>query len=152
MSHNVLTSPAEDRGEPDKFANMTAREHFDRQFTPTSQLPDPAVFATNLTRRTVEVISGLRDIIQIARWVNEDVYLSVQAETNSRARKRSLLPPGAQGLMVRDFTVTRVKISEPREGIIEACLMVGSGLRMRAVALRLEGFDRRWRASSFSLI
>jgi hypothetical protein len=123
MSHTVLTSPAEDPAEPEKLASIVAREHFDRQFTPTSLLPDPAAFAMNLTRRTIEVLQGARDITQIARWVTDDVYFSLLDQ-----------------------------ISEPREGIIEACVMVSGSRRSRAVALRLEGLDNRWRASSFAML
>jgi hypothetical protein len=152
MSHTVLTSPAEDPAEPEKLASIVAREHFDRQFTPTSLLPDPAAFAMNLTRRTIEVLQGARDITQIARWVTDDVYFSLLDQINARTRKMSLIAPGAKPRTLRDFTLTTVKISEPREGIIEACVMVSGSRRSRAVALRLEGLDNRWRASSFAML
>jgi hypothetical protein len=152
MSHTVLTSPAEDPTEPEKLTSIVAREHFDRQFTPTSLLPDPAAFAMNLTRRTIEVLQGARDITQIARWVTDDVYFSLLDQINARTRKMSLIAPGAKPRTLRDFTLTTVKISEPREGIIEACVMVSGSRRSRAVALRLEGLDNRWRASSFAML
>jgi hypothetical protein len=43
-------------------------------------------------------------------------------------------------------------MSSPRDGIIEAVTIVTSRARARAVAIRLEGLDRRWRASAISVL
>ncbi len=50
------------------------------------------------------------------------------------------------------FSVGEPRISEPRDGVIEAVTIVTSRARARAVAIRLEGLDRRWRASAISVL
>ncbi|TFD74103.1 hypothetical protein E3T54_14990 [Cryobacterium sp. Sr8] len=50
------------------------------------------------------------------------------------------------------ITIGRVIISEPRDGVVEAVVIVHSRVRVRAVALRLEGLDRRWRASAINVL
>lgn len=152
MSRITTTGPADDSEGGEKFRVISERERFEPQLTPSSQLPDPRVFAMNLTRRTIEVLSGSRDLAQIARWVTDDVFASLQEQVNARILKMSLIPEEKHRKTVRNFTVTHVRVSEPREGIVEACLLVHGTKRMRAVALRLEGFDHRWRASSFTLL
>jgi hypothetical protein len=152
MSRTATATPADDFEGKEKFKVVTDGERFDRQFTPTRDLPDPGIFALNLTRRAIEVISGTRDLSQIARWVTDDVFQSLQEQVNARTRKMSLIPEEKQNKTLRNFSVSNVRVSEPREGIVEACLLVHGTKRMRAVAIRLEGYDRRWRASSFTLL
>jgi hypothetical protein len=43
-------------------------------------------------------------------------------------------------------------MSEPRDGIVEAVVIVHGRARSRAVAIRLEGLDHRWRASALSIL
>lgn len=152
MSRTALANPADDSEGHERFRVISESERFGPQFTPSSQLPDPAVFAMNLTRRAIEVVSGSRDLAQIARWVTDDVFRSLEEQVNARIRKMSLIPEDKQPRTLRNFTVSHVRVSQPREGIVEACLLVHGTKRMRAVALRLEGFDHRWRASSFTLL
>ena len=45
-----------------------------------------------------------------------------------------------------------VTVGNPREGVVEACVVVRGAKRIRAAALRLEGYDRRWRATSFTIL
>ncbi|MGB3376691.1 MAG: Rv3235 family protein, partial [Microbacterium sp.] len=42
--------------------------------------------------------------------------------------------------------------SAPADGIVEAVVVVAGPGRTRAVAIRLEGLDSRWRASSFAVL
>lgn len=152
MSRIPTIHGADDSEGIEKFRVISESERFEPQFTPTSLLPDPGIFAMNLTRRAIEVISGSRDLAQIARWVTDDVFSALQEQVNARIRKMSLIPEEKHHRTVRNFTVSHVRLSQPREGIVEACLLVHGTKRMRAVALRLEGFDHRWRASSFTLL
>jgi hypothetical protein len=43
-------------------------------------------------------------------------------------------------------------ICEPRDGVVEATVVIRNPVRVRAVAIRLEGLDRRWRASAVSVL
>ncbi|MGL4338817.1 MAG: Rv3235 family protein, partial [Rhodoglobus sp.] len=41
---------------------------------------------------------------------------------------------------------------EPRDGVVEAVVIIRNRARTRAVALRLEGLDRRWRATAINVL
>ena len=50
------------------------------------------------------------------------------------------------------LSIGHILISEPRDGVIEAVVMVHTRARARAVAIRLEGLDSRWRASAINVL
>lgn len=152
MVPKTSITPDEEPGETSKFRNISANEQFAPQVSRRSELPDPEDFVRNFTHRAVEVMTGSRDISQIARWVSEDVYKSMKAQVNGRIRKTSLVSPDAKPQAALTFSLSNVRVSEPREGIVEACVLVTGGKRVRAAALRLEGLDRRWRTTSFTLL
>lgn len=136
--------PRPRRGEPfdiDRF--------FGRQSTPSSELPDPGPLLENLARCVVEVLAGARELEQLARWVTEDVYRTIL--------RRSLLAKRARSLS--DSTVARpvlrigsVIVTSPRDGIVEGVVIAHSRRRTRAIAIRLEGVDRRWRAVAIHVL
>jgi hypothetical protein len=45
-----------------------------------------------------------------------------------------------------------MRVTQPVDGIVEAAIVVAGPGRTRAVAVRLEGLDGRWRASSFAVL
>jgi hypothetical protein len=124
-------------------------DFFDHQPTPTTALPDPRPLIENLTRCVIEILAGARELDQIARWLTDDVYrhLLKRVVLSSRARQAK----GAKALRPT-FTIGSVIISEPRDGIVEATVVVRGRARVRAVALRLEGLDRRWRATAIHVL
>ncbi|MCU1530156.1 MAG: 3-hydroxyacyl-CoA dehydrogenase [Frondihabitans sp.] len=123
--------------------------HFDRQPTPRSNLPDPAPLVTNLARCVVEILAGAREIEQIARWVTDDVYRHLLKRVVLAARARS-----ARGSTTArpTFSVGSIRLTEPSDGVIEAVVIMHGRVRSRAVALRLEGLDRRWRATAVHVL
>jgi len=126
-----------------------ADDFFDQQPTPTSALPDPRPLIENLTRCVIEILAGARELDQIARWLTDDVYrhLLKRVVLSSRARQAT----GAPALRPA-FTIGSVIVCEPRDGIVEATVVVRGRARVRAVALRLEGLDRRWRATAIHVL
>ncbi len=50
------------------------------------------------------------------------------------------------------FTIGTVTSFSPRDGVIEAVIVVHGRARARAVAIRLEGLDRRWRATAINVL
>jgi hypothetical protein len=131
----------EPRFAPDDF--------FDHQPTPSAALPDPRPLLENLTRCVIEILAGARDLDQIGRWLTDDVYrhLLKRVVLSSRARQAK----GAQALRPT-FAIGSVLVCEPRDGIVEATVVVRGRARVRAVALRLEGLDRRWRATAIHVL
>ncbi|MBX3193929.1 MAG: 3-hydroxyacyl-CoA dehydrogenase [Microbacteriaceae bacterium] len=126
-----------------------ADDFFGHQPTPTHHLPDPVPLLRNLARCVIEILAGARELEQIARWVSDDVHahLLKRVVISSRAR-------AAKGQPARRpaFTVGSICVSTPRDGVIEAVVIVRGRARVRAVALRLEGLDRRWRATAINVL
>lgn len=50
------------------------------------------------------------------------------------------------------FSIGSTTISEPRDGVVEAVVIVRGRARVRAVAIRLEGLDARWRATAINVL
>lgn len=128
---------------------MTLHEYFARQPTPTVELPDPAPLLRTLTQGVLEVLAGVREVDQLARWFSEDAYRSLVTRSNLSARARS-----ARGVVPArpSFEIRSLRISEPVDGVIEAVVIVAGPGRTRAVAVRLEGLDRRWRVTSLAIL
>jgi hypothetical protein len=50
------------------------------------------------------------------------------------------------------FTMGSIRLCEPRDGAVEAVVIVRGRARTRAVAVRLEGLDKRWRATAINVL
>jgi len=137
LPSKVIRSPFQ----PDEF--------FGTQPSARSALPNPQPLLENLTRCVIEILAGARDLEQISRWVSDDVYrhLLKRVVLSTRARQ-------ATGKVVRrpTFSIGSTSIYEPRDGVVEAVVIVHGRARTRAVALRLEGLDNRWRATAINVL
>lgn len=124
-------------------------EFFGHQPTSATALPDPAPLIENLARCVVEVLAGARDLEQLARWVTDEVFkhLLKRVVLSTRARQatgRAATRPA--------FSIGSVRVCEPRDGVVEAVVIVLGRARTRAVAIRLEGLDARWRATAINVL
>jgi hypothetical protein len=124
-------------------------DYFGLQPSSRGQLPDPEPLLVNLTRCVIEVLAGARELDQLARWVSDDVYRHLLKRVVLSSRARSIKGLQAQRPAI---SIGRVTITEPRDGVVEAVVIVHSKVRVRAVALRLEGLDNRWRASAINVL
>jgi hypothetical protein len=124
-------------------------DFFGQQPTSRSQLPDPEPLLVNLARCVIEVLAGARELDQLARWVSDDVYKHLLTRVVLSARARAVTGKRAQR---PTLVIGNIIMSEPRDGVIEAVVIVKSKVRVRAVALRLEGLDHRWRASAINVL
>jgi hypothetical protein len=128
---------------------MMTLEDFAPQPTPTAELPDPAPLLESLTRGVLEVLAGVREADQLARWFTEDAFRVLIARANLSARARS-----ARGIVPTRpvFRILSTHASSPADGVVEATVIVESPGRTRAVAIRLEGMDRRWRSTTLAIL
>ncbi|KJL27242.1 hypothetical protein RL72_00594 [Microbacterium azadirachtae] len=128
---------------------MMTLEDFAPQPTPSADLPDPTPLLQSLTRGVLEVLAGVREADQLARWLSQDAFLSLTARANLSTRARS-----ARGVVPARpvFRILSTHVCEPADGVVEATLIVQTPGRARAVAVRLEGLDRRWRATSLAIL
>jgi hypothetical protein len=115
----------------------------------TTDLPDPEPLITNLTRCVIEVIAGARDLEQITRWVTDEVFDRLERRVSFANRARRV--KGAPSQRPR-FSIMSIRAFEPAPGVVEATVIVQMPQRVRALAMRLEGLDRRWRATSISVL
>ncbi|MCB8044799.1 3-hydroxyacyl-CoA dehydrogenase [Microbacterium oxydans] len=128
---------------------MMPHEYFAPQPTSTSELSDPVPLLRSLTHGVLEVLAGVREVDQLARWLSEDAFRSLVTRANLSARARS-----ARGVVPArpTFEIRALRVTEPLDGVIEAVVVVAGPGRTRAVAVRLEGIDRRWRATSLAIL
>jgi hypothetical protein len=149
-----MTSPSS--GEPafrspasPSHASFDADQFFGRQRTSTQHLPPPEPLLENLTRCVMEVLAGARELDQLARWISEEVYKHLLKRQVVSARARQV--KGLQAVRPV-LKIGRITTFEPRDGVVEAVVMVHQRTRSRAVAIRLEGMDHRWRATAISVL
>jgi hypothetical protein len=96
----------------------------------------------------MEVLAGRRAVRQLAPVTTEGVYAQLECRLHAlRALRlrRGLVSPGAA-------RVISVRVDEPTDGVAEVTAVVRRGDRHRAVALRLEGVDGRWRCTVLQLM
>jgi Family of unknown function (DUF6459) len=124
-------------------------EYFGRQRTSSSRLPDPRPLVENLAGSALEVLAGARDLEQIARWMSEDVYKHLLRRVVLAARGRDARHQAPARPV---FQLAATRITFPADGVVEATVIVHGRARTRAIALRLEGLDSRWRATALHIL
>ena len=109
----------------------------------------PRPLIENLTRCVIEILAGARELEQVSRWVTDDVYRNLlrRVVISTRARQAK-----GQSVARPTFSIGSLTVCEPRDGVVEAVVIVRGRARVRAVALRLEGLDRRWRATAINVL
>jgi hypothetical protein len=125
-------------------------EYFGKEYSKNSELPDPSSRIQALAFGVVQVIAGERSVDQISQWVTDEVYQRVRARAVAAKLARRYgknEPRYALNLQVR-----KVKTQSPRDGVVESVVLLSASDRIRAVAIRLEGLNRRWRATAISVI
>jgi hypothetical protein len=103
-------------------------------------LPDPRPWTARLAQAIVEVLAGARPASQLSRVATLDVLQLLE-----RGSGRLGTRPGRPA---QRPIVGSVHVSEPLDGVAEACAVVDTGPRKRAIALRLEGVNGQWRCTA----
>lgn len=120
--------------------------------TPTQNLPEPSGWTRQFVQAAVEVASGQRPAGQLGRYTSEDVLASLSRRGRlSAAQRRSASRTAGRPDHARRAVVLSVRTTFPVDGVVEACSVVNDNGRMRAVALRLEGLDSRWRVTALEI-
>lgn len=114
--------------------------------TPRTDLPDPRRWAGALVQAVVETRLGDRPASQLVRWTTREVYERIARQAGSAHG------PSARGARAIRPVIRSLHVSEPGDGVVEACSLVHDGTRGRAVALRLEGIDGRWVCTALDLL
>lgn len=125
-------------------------EYFGKQYTKSADLPDPTERLKALAYGLVQVMSGERPIDQIAAWVSDEVYQRLRIKTQGTLA--AIRAGKVKANRLQNLQVGSMKTSSPRDGVVESVVLLRSQDRTRAVTIRLEGINNRWRATSVSLL
>ena len=128
---------------------LESDDYFGSQFPSSTDLGDPKPVLSFLALSVIETIAGIRDIEQCARWLTDGVYQQLRQKSLASTRSRA---EGQIKALRPNITVGRISTFSPREGIVEGVVIVHNLGRARAVAIRLEGYNGRWRARSLAVL
>ena len=91
----------------------------------------------------------MRDLEQLGRWLSESVYRHLLRRSIIAARGRAVR---GQTPARPVATVAATRITFPAGNVVEATVLLHGVSRTRAVAIRLEGMDQRWRATALAVL
>ncbi|MBV9174069.1 MAG: hypothetical protein JOZ81_28745 [Chloroflexi bacterium] len=121
---------------PSRRRLQTVADSFGVRPTGRGDLPDPESFTRRLLVGAFEVLGGRRSLHQLAPHVSARVYAALVTDVERVTTRRKWRTPPA---------VRSIRVCEPADGVAEVAAVIYSAGRSRAVALRLEGLDGRWR-------
>ena len=114
-----------------------------------NDLPDPGPVLRKIAPGVVEVLAGVRNVEQLSSNLSENVYLKLRDRAASLARSRSA---SGEKFARPDVVVKNLHHESHRPGVVQSVVLVKTKLRTRAVAIRLEMRNRRWQATSVSIL
>jgi hypothetical protein len=107
---------------------------------PRATLPDARRASLRLARALAEVLAGARPPQQLCEVASLDVMQQLERNAGRLLGPRS--GPPAQP------RVLSVHVSEPGSGVAEACAVIDTGPRRRALAFRVEIVRGNWRCTA----
>lgn len=116
---------------------------------PDRLLPDVGDTARSLALCVAEILTGAREVDTIARWITEEVHRHLQQRAAIAARARSVSRRSQHRAVIR---VGGVVLDASRGDVVEAAVVVHTRSHARAVAIRLEARQGRWRATAIGVL
>ena len=128
-------------------ASATGRSSWRPTTTTPRPLPDgdPSTVARAVALASLEVLAGRRSVAQLARWLTPGVYESLQVRAG--LTQRVLGTTGG----TRPPVIRRSRACRVDSHVLEASLVADDGVRVRAVALRLEAHRGAWRVTALEI-
>jgi hypothetical protein len=121
---------------PSALRLQTDSDPFGVQPTGRQDLPELAAFARRLVIAIIETATGRRPAAQLRQHTAPAVLAGLARDAGKITRLGSAQRPA---------TLHSLHFAEPADGVAEIAAIVRVGDRFRALALRLEGLDGRWR-------
>lgn len=113
----------------------------ERRPAANADLPDPARWGRRLLIGIIETAAGRRPLAQLGAVLSMSVAAGLGADLERAAR-------GHRRHWTHAAAIRSVHASEPGDGVAELSATVKSASgRVRAIALRLEAHDGRWRCT-----
>jgi hypothetical protein len=100
------------------------------------ELPEPALLARRLVIGVVEIATGRRAASQLRHHTSPAVQAGLVRDAGRISRLGTVQRPAA---------LHSLHVTEPADGVAEVAAVLRIENRFRALALRLEGLDGRWR-------
>ncbi|GAA4791327.1 MULTISPECIES: Rv3235 family protein [Rothia] len=105
---------------------------------------------------TVEIFMGLRPMHHLSPWLSQACYRRVhqQVQKVHEMVNRTFKPPASSGPLqprVHPVKARRIILQKVSPKAYEACLIVQDAQRARAVALRAEFLNRRWKITALDI-
>ncbi len=141
---NAVTSATRKVSKP-----LDSDDYFGIEFGNSDELGDPRPILAFLAQSVIETLAGIRDIEQCARWLSDGVYQQLRQKSLASSRSRA---ESSVKAMRPNLVVGKISVFSPRPGVIEGVVIVHNIGRARAVAIRLEGYNSRWRARSVAVL
>jgi hypothetical protein len=127
---------------PSPLRLRSPRDPFAAQPTGRADLPNIEAFTRRFVVAIVEVAVGRRSAMQLATNMSAPVHAGLMRGGGRLARL---------GTPTRPAGIHSVHISEPADGVAECAIVLRVGTRFRAMALRMEGIDGRWRCTRLQI-
>ena len=106
--------------------------------------PEISAWASRFVPALVEVLSGDRPVSQLMRWTEREVYEEI--------RRRVEAQPRSSGTRQARAAVRSIHLCQPRPDAAEITAVVRAGQRTRALAVRLDAIEDRWRCTEFAVV
>lgn len=114
-----------------------------------ADLGNPEKVLKVVAASVIEVIAGVRPVEQLASHLSDEVYVRLRDRAVRAAARRA---QSGQKTPIPSLSVGKVTIAVPAMGVVESVVLVRFPDRTRAIAIRLEGINRSWRATAISII
>jgi hypothetical protein len=112
-----------------------------RASTRPAEPADARRWSARLAQGIAEALAGHRPVQQLVRWTDESVYEMLTHRLTGRVPSAGPRP-----------RVRSIRISRPRDGVVEATAVVDTAGRCRALALRLEAGHGHWRCTALDIV
>jgi len=123
------------------LAPSTFGEDFDPEFAPeptsAEDLPDITELMSQFMHNVLEIWAGRRSASQVQAMCHHLIFAEIQRTA------------GQQKVLGR---IRKIKLTQPLDGICESAITVRYGDRLRVVAIRFEGLDKRWLCTALTLL
>lgn len=126
--------------------NLSAGERLnrftdDQDFAPQpsflEDLPNVDEWVQRFVLGLIEIWSGKRSPMQLARWCQRTVHKKLMAQIS-----KFVTPP----------KLRKIYINQPIEGVIESTVTIRINDRVKSLLLRFEGVDKRWICTELEIV
>jgi len=122
---------------PVRFEGEELEPQIQPKPSPLSDLPELEQWVSRYVVSVIEVWSGKRAAMQLARWTHRNIFDGV------------VKPSGTKRALPK---IRNIYISQPIDGVGEVTVTLRYDERVRSLVMRFEGVDKRWLCTELSLI